>query len=328
MPPKYSLTDHTDTSLPIISIIGPTASGKSKIAIELARHMPIEIISLDSAQIYTDMDIGTAKPDQYIQQQIPHHLINLFNPTTHYSAAQFCEDAQKAAEQITQRGNIPVLVGGTMMYFKALTEGLSALPQANSKLRIKIDELAKENGWPAMHHKLETLDPISAARIKKNDSQRIQRALEICHLTKKPMSTILQQPRISAPIFENMINVALIPSDRSILHQKIAQRFDQMLGQGLVDEVRMIRKKFDVDANMPSMRCVGYRQVYQYLDNKIDVREMHATSLAATRQLAKRQLTWLRSMHKNNNIQTFDCLATNILEKILTFLEENHATKI
>lgn len=313
--------------MPIISIMGSTASGKSTVAIEIAKHLPIEIISVDSAQIYKYMDIGTAKPDQITQHRIPHHLINLIDPTEHYSAAEFCEDAYRAAQQIIHRGNIPVLVGGTMMYFKALTEGLSTLPKANPKLRLEINSQAERNGWEAMHQKLEALDPITAARIKKNDSQRIQRALEVCYLTQQPMSTILQQPKISTPLFENIINVALVPSDRSILHQRIAQRFDKMLDQGLINEVETIRKNFNVSTDMPSMRCVGYRQVYEYLDSKINLPEMHTMSLAATRQLAKRQLTWLRSMNKSRHIQEFDCLAPNISDEILIYLQKSHFIK-
>lgn len=313
----------TNNAPPIISIMGPTASGKSNAAIALAQYLPIEIISVDSAQIYTDMDIGTAKPDIAIQKQIPHHLINLIDPTAHYSAAQFCEATCQATQKIMQRGHIPVLVGGTLMYFNALIEGLSALPNADPQLRAEIDESAAKLGWPTMHQKLAALDPISAARIKQNDSQRIQRALEVCYLTQKPMSVILQQPKTPNPLFKNMINIALIPSERSMLHHRIAQRFDNMLDQGLIDEVKMIRDRYAVDINMPSMRCVGYRQVYQYLNEEINEPEMCAMSHAATRQLAKRQLTWLRSLEKKMTIQTFDCLAENTPDKIYAFLQQN-----
>lgn len=307
----------------IISIMGPTASGKSKAAIALAQYLPIEIVSVDSAQIYTHMDIGTAKPDAAIQQQIPHHLIDLIDPTAHYSAAQFCVETCQAVRQIIQRNHIPVLVGGTLMYFNALIEGLSALPEADPQLRAEIDESAAKLGWSTMHQKLAALDPISAARIKQNDSQRIQRALEVCYLTQKPMSTILQQPKTPNPLFKNMINIALIPSERSMLHHRIAQRFDNMLERGLIDEVKMIRDRYAVDINMPSMRCVGYRQVYQYLNQEINESEMRAMSHAATRQLAKRQLTWLRSLEKKMTIQTFDCLAENTPDKIYAFLQQN-----
>lgn len=309
---------------PAIAIMGPTASGKSRIAMEVAKHYPVEIISVDSAQVYRHMDIGTAKPNAAALALVPHHLIDLIDPTERYSAAQFRSDALDAMQQITERGKIPLLVGGTMLYYRALFDGLSALPAADETLRKQLDEEAKNVGWPAMHIKLNTLDPITAARLKPTDSQRIQRALEICLLTNRPMSALLDEP-INADLPFQFTNIALIPSDRKTLHQRIAERFDAMLNEGLVDEVLSIRKQFNVNADTPAMRCVGYRQVLMFLNNEIKQPEMREMGIIATRQLAKRQLTWLRSM-KNDDINEFDCLAEDLVKQVLTFLSSRLQT--
>lgn len=301
--------------------MGPTASGKSKIAMEVAKHFPVEIISVDSAQVYRHMNIGTAKPDATALATVPHHLIDLIDPTERYSAAQFRSDALDAMHQITQRGKIPLLIGGTMLYFRALQHGLSALPPADEALRSQIDLEAKNAGWPAMHDKLNQLDPITAARLQPTDSQRIQRALEICYLTNKPMSALLDRPTDSNLPFQIM-HVALIPSDRQVLHQRIAQRFETMLHMGLVDEVQYIRKQFNLNADSPSMRCVGYRQAMLYLDNQIRPSALCDMGIAATRQLAKRQLTWLRGM-KNDGLNEFDCLAEDLITQVLKLLHAN-----
>lgn len=303
---------------PAIAIMGPTASGKSHIAMEVAKHYPVEIISVDSAQVYRQMDIGTAKPDAAALANVPHHLIDLIDPTERYSAAQFRSDALDAMQQITQRGKIPLLIGGTMLYYRALFDGLSALPAADEALRKQLDEEAKNIGWPAMHMKLNTLDPTTAARLKPTDSQRIQRALEVCHLSNMPMSALLDQP-LNADLPFQFTNIALIPSDRKTLHLRIAERFDVMLSEGLVNEVQSIREQFNVNANTPAMRCVGYRQVLMFLDNEIKQAEMREMGIIATRQLAKRQLTWLRSM-KSDDINTFDCLADDLITQVRTFL--------
>lgn len=303
---------------PAIAIMGPTASGKSRIAMEVAKHYTVEIISVDSAQVYRHMNIGTAKPNAAALAIVPHHLIDLIDPTERYSAAQFRSDALDAMQQITQRGKIPLLIGGTMLYYRALFDGLSALPAANEALRKQLDEDAKNIGWPAMHRKLNTLDPITAARLKPTDSQRIQRALEVCHLSNMPMSALLDQP-INADLPFQFTNIALIPSDRKTLHQRIAERFDVMLSEGLVNEVQSIREQFNVNANTPAMRCVGYRQVLMFLDNEIKKPEMREMGVIATRQLAKRQLTWLRGM-KAGEINTVDCLADDLITQVLTFL--------
>jgi tRNA dimethylallyltransferase len=248
--------------------------------------------------------------------RVPHHLINLIEPQERYSAAQFLRDALAIMSEITERGNIPLLTGGTMLYFKTLLDGLSTLPSADSGLRGVIEANAEERGWPALHNELSQLDPPSAARIQPTDSQRIQRALEVCYLTGRPMSEILKEPRyVSFPY--RVIKIALIPSDRGVLHQRIAQRFEQMLKRGLIDEVRAIRDKFCLNDESPSMRCVGYRQVWMYLENQIDSEKMREMALAATRQLAKRQLTWLRSM---KGMQEFDCLDENLPEQVRKYL--------
>lgn len=302
--------------------MGPTASGKSKVAMEVAKQFPVEIVSVDSAQVYRQMDIGTAKPDTATLAAVPHHLINLIDPTERYSAAQFRSDALDAMLQITKRRKIPLLIGGTMLYFRALQDGLSTLPPADETMRSKLDLEAQDIGWPAMHDKLNQLDPITAARLKPTDSQRIQRALEVCYLASKPMSVLLDQPNDAALPFQ-ITNIALIPSDRKILHQHIAERFEAMIRIGLIDEVESIRKQFNVNADTPSMRCVGYRQVLMYLNKQIKETEMRNMGIAATRQLAKRQLTWLRGM-KDDELNTFDCLADDLVSQVLTFLRSHH----
>lgn len=304
---------------PAIFLMGPTASGKSKIALEIAENFPVEIISVDSAQVYRRMNIGTAKPDPATLNKIPHHLIDLIDPDQHYSAAQFRHDALHVMHEITRRGKIPLLTGGTMLYFRALREGLSLLPSADRNLRLTLENMANELGWPAMHQKLAELDQETAARIKPTDSQRIQRALEVCYLTQQPMSEILKMPRQSDFPFHT-INIALIPSERSQLHVRIAHRFEAMLKNGLIEEVQVIRGEFpSLDLESPSMRCVGYRQVCLYLNNQISNAELRDMGIAATRQLAKRQLTWLRGM-QTGTVQEFDCLADNLEVQIQHFL--------
>ena len=306
---------------PAIFFMGPTASGKSQIALDIAENFPVEIISVDSAQVYRHMNIGTAKPDPATLSRTPHHLINLIDPDQHYSAAQFRSDALTVMHEITQRNKIPLLVGGTMLYFRALQDGLSLLPSANPDLRLMLENMAKELGWPAMHQKLAALDQETATRIKPTDSQRIQRALEVCHLTQQPMSEILKIPRQTDFPYRK-INITLIPSERSQLHLRIAERFESMLNCGLIEEVQSIRQQFPLlSVESPSMRCVGYRQTCLYLDNQINFTELHDMGIAATRQLAKRQLTWLRSM-KTDAIQEFDCLANDLTTQVQCFLQK------
>ena len=298
----------TDTSPPLppaILLMGPTASGKTGLALALARHLPVEIISVDSALVYQDMDIGTAKPSAEEQAQVPHHLIDIINPLHAYSAAQFAHDARQLMAEITARGRVPLLAGGTMLYFKALQDGLSDLPAADPSVRAELDQLAAERGWPALHAELARIDPATAERLAPNDAQRIQRALEIHRLTGQPMSALIAQ-RQHDPLPWQLLKIALLPSDRSVLHQRIATRFTQMLDAGLLDEVRQLRQRYPgLHTGLPSMRCVGYRQAWHYLDGDIDRQQLIDQGIAATRQLAKRQLTWLRGM---DGLMEVDCL--------------------
>ena len=292
-----------------VAIMGPTASGKTAAALAIAREIPSEIISVDSALVYRGMDIGTAKPSAAELASAPHHLIDIIDPTEAYSVAQFRADTLRLVAEISARGKLPLLVGGTMMYFKGLAEGLDDLPTANPTLRAEIEAEAARIGWPGMHERLRALDPITAARLAPNDAQRINRALEIIELSGRPMSELLLgRPKLELP-FE-LLSFALEPSDRAVLHARIASRFDQMLGKsddgGIVAEVAGLRARGDLHPNLPSMRCVGYRQTWDYLDGKIDRAALRETGIIATRQLAKRQLTWLRAMPERVVI---DCLA-------------------
>jgi tRNA dimethylallyltransferase len=282
---------------PAVFLMGPTASGKTGLAVELVQRLPVEIISVDSALVYRDMDIGTAKPDAATLAAAPHHLIDLIDPTEVYSAARFRDDALMLMADITARGRVPLLVGGTMLYFKALRDGLTHLPQADAGLRVAIEAEAAALGWPALHAELARLDPESGARLLPTDTQRIQRALEVVRLSGRPMSDFWRAGR-EAGLPYRLLAIALVPADRTQLHERIAQRFDTMLGDGLVDEVRNLREKYTLDAAMPSMRCVGYRQVWEYLESEYGLDEMRNRGVFATRQLAKRQLTWLRGMEE------------------------------
>ena len=301
-----------------IFLMGPTASGKTAAAVELARHLPVELISVDSALVYQDMNIGTAKPDAATLAVAPHHLIDLIDPTEVYSAAAFRNDALRLMQEISARGKIPLLVGGTMLYFRALRFGLSDLPQADVEVRENIEQQAARHGWPAMHTELSKVDPQTAARIKPNDSQRIQRALEIYHVSGQPMSALLAlQEEYLFPY--NLIPLALIPSERKLLHDRIATRFADMLKRGLAEELRELQKKYPLNSNMASMRCVGYRQAWQYLAGEIDKSSLLEQGIAATRQLAKRQLTWLRGMQ--DNIE-FDCLDKRLSQQVAATVRE------
>ena len=274
------------------ALLGPTASGKSALAVKLAEKLPVEIVSLDSALVYRGMDIGTAKPGAELRAQVPHHLIDIIDPDESYSAGRWRQDAISTVEDIFNRKKVPLLVGGTMLYYRALVAGLDALPQADARVRAEIDTLAAERGWPAVHAELARVDPAAAQRIKPNDPQRIQRALEVWKLTGKPLSSLQGAARPALP-FE-VKGIALLP-ERALLHQRIEKRFDGMLRLGLVDEVKALREKYRLDAAMPSMRAVGYRQVWEYLEGHYGKEILREKAVAATRQLAKRQLTWLRS---------------------------------
>lgn len=301
---------------PALLLMGPTASGKTATALELARVLPCEIVSVDSALVYKGMDIGTAKPDRETLARFPHHLIDVIEPHETYSAARFRDDALALMREITERGRIPLLVGGTMLYFKALVEGLNELPEADPMIRLVIDTMAQEQGWPAVHAKLMELDPQTAARLEPADAQRVQRALEIYYISGKTMGELLQKPRyVYFPY--SPIKIALMPEDRSALHERISRRFEAMLEQGLVEEVSRLREEYGLDAAMPSMRCVGYRQAWQHLNGELGREALREQGIAATRQLAKRQLTWLRAM---DDVVAFDCFADDLPAQVLEYV--------
>lgn len=308
---------------PAIFLMGPTASGKTGAAVELLQRLPVELISVDSALVYRDMDIGTAKPDAATLELAPHHLIDIIAPTEAYSAAQFRADALRLMTGITSRSKVPLLVGGTMLYFKALQGGLGELPQADPAVRARLDAEALQTGWPAMHARLAKIDPETAARLMPTDSQRIQRALEVCELSGKTMTQLFEEhsaEQASTALPYRLLKLALVPSDRSVLHQRIALRFEQMLQVGLIDEVKALRAKYPaLTADLPSMRCVGYRQTWQYLDGEFGLVELREKGVAATRQLAKRQLTWLRGME---DAVEFDCLDEAVNEKLFNYINQ------
>ena len=306
------------TTIPTVLLMGPTASGKSALALSLAERFPVEIVSVDSAQVYRGMDIGTAKPDAATRARIPHHLIDVIPPTEAYSAGRFQADALAPITSIRSPGRLPLLVGGTMLYFKTLNEGLSALPPANPALRSAIDARAATLGWRALHDELARVDPAMAARLDPADGQRIQRALEVFELTGQPLSA-LQGRRESGSTIGNALALALLPVDRARLHAEIAQRFDAMLRAGLVAEVGALRTRYPLHVNMPSMRCVGYRHAWQHLEGAIDVSTMRAKGIAATRQLAKRQMTWLRAM----SAARFDPGAPGTLDAVTRLLVDS-----
>ena len=303
---------------PVVCLLGPTASGKTAAALALAARTPVEIISLDSALVYREMDIGTAKPTRDELASVPHHLIDIIDPADSYSAAQFVTDAERLIAEIRARGRAPLIVGGTMLYYKALTQGLNDLPQADATLRAELDALAAERGWPALHAMLAEVDPVTAARLAPNDAQRIQRALEIFRLSGQPMSALLAR-QADARTFTGAADaryrvIALEPSDRAVLHARISERFDAMLAGGLIDEVQRLRARGDLHLGLPSMRCVGYRQVWEFLDGACDAATMRERGIAATRPLAKRQLTWLRGMPSRRVIA---CDAPDALQQVL-----------
>ncbi len=284
-----------------IFLMGPTASGKTALAIELCQRLPVEVISVDSALIYRGMDIGTAKPNQDELSQAPHHLIDILDPSLPYSAADFRRDALNVMGEITARGNIPLLVGGTMLYFKALLEGLSPLPSADQAIREEIENIAREQGWSEVHRRLAEVDPVAAARIHPNDPQRLSRALEVYLISGQTLTEMTQTAGEELPY--NVFQFAIAPQDRKILHERIEQRYHLMLDAGFEEEVRALYNRGDLHADLPSIRCVGYRQMWSYLDGEIDYDEMVYRGICATRQLAKRQITWLRGW---DNIHRLD----------------------
>jgi tRNA dimethylallyltransferase len=315
-----------------LGLAGPTASGKTAAALAIAREHACEIISVDSALVYRGMDIGTAKPSAAELAQVPHHLIDIRDPLHAYSAAEFVRDARHLIIDITARGKLPLLVGGTMLYFKALFDGLDDMPAANPAVRAVLEQEAAEKGWPALHAELACVDPVTAARLAPADSQRIQRALEVYRLTGKPLSHFHSAKSAIEEIANYSYStrpgvlISLEPSDRSWLHQRIAQRFDAMLEQGFVDEVRALRQRGDLHPDLPSMRCVGYRQVWEALDAHaasgstapVPMAETRELGIIATRQLAKRQITWLRSMPQRQVVQAD---ASDTLQNVLMLVQ-------
>ncbi|NTV94957.1 MAG: tRNA (adenosine(37)-N6)-dimethylallyltransferase MiaA [Thiobacillus sp.] len=300
---------------PAVFLMGPTASGKTDLAVALARRFPLEVISVDSALVYRGMDIGTAKPDAATLAACPHHLVDVVEPTERYSAGRFRDDVLPLIAEITARGRIPFLVGGTMLYFKALKDGLDDLPPADPGIRAEIEARAAELGWPALHAELAGQDPASAARIKPNDAQRIERALEVYRLAGRPLSQLHGEAGARLPY--RLIEMALLPPERAELHRRINVRFRAMLDAGLADEVRRLRERYRLGPELPSMRCVGYRQAWRYLDGEIDMEQLYETGAAATRQLAKRQLTWLRSWR---DAQLFDSTRPDLVETASAWL--------
>ena len=278
-----------------IFLMGPTASGKTALGCELSERFPLELISVDSALVYRGMDIGTAKPDAATLKRYPHALIDIRDPEQPYSAADFCADALLAMQQITARGRVPLLVGGTGLYFRALQQGLSDLPEADPEIRGRLSAEAQQVGWPALHARLAGLDPDAAKRIGSNDAQRLQRALEVIELTGRPLSVLQRSAAGSTAFPWRVLKLALLPPDRGVLHARIAQRFDAMLAAGFLDEVRSLRARGDLHADLPAIRAVGYRQAWEHLDGMTDLAEFRDRGIFATRQLAKRQITWLRS---------------------------------
>ena len=308
-----------------VAIMGPTASGKTAAALAIAQQIPSEIISVDSALVYRGMDIGTAKPTRAERAAAPHHLIDIIDPLDAYSVAQFRTDTLRLVGEIVARGRLPLLVGGTMLYFKGLADGLDDLPQADPAMRAELEAEAARVGWPAMHARLRELDPFTAARLAPHDAQRIQRALEVTALAGRPMSELLALREKTVLPFD-LLSFALEPSDRAVLHARIAQRFDLMLDESgddnLIAEVETLRRRGDLHPGLPAMRCVGYRQAWDYLDGNIDYKTLRETGIIATRQLAKRQMTWLRSMPERVVI---DCLAPDVAAQMLARIAERRA---
>ena len=303
--------------LPAILLMGPTAAGKSALALALAERYGGEIVSVDSAQVYRGMDIGTAKPGAATRARVRHHLIDLIDPSEAYSAAQFRRDALAAIAEARGRSGVPILCGGTMLYFKALTEGLSALPSADPQLRASLDARAAHEGWPALHAELSRVDPATAARLEPTDAQRIQRALEVWHVAGVPLSE-MQGRRERSEEVGPLIRIALLPSDRGRLHRDIALRFDAMLTRGLIDELRALRRRYALTPDLPSMRSVGYRQAWAHIEGEINAAEFRARGIAATRQLAKRQFTWLRATQATS----FDPHSAQAANQVIHFVGE------
>ncbi len=300
------------------ALLGPTASGKSGLAMQLAARLPIEIVSVDSGQVYRGMDIGTAKPSGEERARVPHHLIDVVAPTERYSAGQFRDEAIATVHQIVARGRIPLLVGGTMLYYRALAHGIDPLPVAHAEIRAAIGDEALRRGWPALHAELAKVDPASAQRIRSNDAQRIQRALEVFRAAGRPISALQSGTRAAPPF--RVRSFALMPQDRAALHATIARRFDAMLSAGLIEELEALRAAYPLEASMTSMRCVGYRQVWEHLEGRYDRPTLREKASAATRQLAKRQMTWLRSL---DDVELLDPDRPSLVDELAARIESD-----
>ena len=295
----------------VITLRGPTASGKTDIAISLIKQLPIEIVSVDSVMVYRGLNIGSAKPNDQILDQFPHHLINISDPENNYSLGKFFKDVNKAIQVIIEKKKIPILVGGTMMYFNILSKGLSNLPSSDDEIRKKIERQAEAVGWPELHKKLSKVDPLSATKIKPNDKQRIQRALEVIELTGKPLSKFFKDQKNTEDY--NFFNISLFPNNRDRLYQKINSRFSEMLNDGLVDEVKGLLESTNLNSSNNSMKSIGYREICVFLENKLSLKEAEHNATMATRRLAKRQITWLRSIKDHNS---YDIFEKNLIQKI------------
>lgn len=307
-------------SLPqCVFLMGPTASGKTGLAVEMVKHFPMDIISVDSALIFRGMDIGTAKPDAATLKAAPHRLIDIRDPAESYSAAEFCEDALREMQAITRAGRIPLLVGGTMLYFRSLEHGLSDLPAADPEVRAELEQQASEIGWAAMHDILQQKDPLAASRIHPNDPQRIQRALEVINISGQAMSELQVQSQGLSLAYQ-IHKFIVSPEDRALLHRRIEQRFDLMMQAGFMDEMKSLHGRSDLNTDLPSMRAVGYRQAWKFLEGNCTADEMRERAIAATRQLAKRQLTWLR---RENASIFYDLQVRDVQDKLLTTLGES-----
>ncbi len=305
--------------------MGPTACGKTDLAISLTQHLPADIISVDSALVYRGMDIGTAKPTKAELAIAPHRLIDVCDPAQAYSTGQFCADSLREIDAIVSKNRVPLLVGGTMLYFHKLLFGLAELPTADEEIRAQLANEAEKTGWAAMHEKLQRVDPVAASKIKPQDPQRISRALEVFMLTGKPISVLQENNALPLLSEYRVITIALIPDDRAWLHHNIAARFQKMLDAGFLDEMRLLKARSDMHAQLPSMRVVGYRQAWEYLEGKIDLNTMIEKATAATRQLAKRQMTWLRSW---NALTVFDPQNPQLKDDVLRYLLERINTSL
>ena len=306
-----------------VFLLGPTASGKTAVALALAERFPVEIVSVDSAQVYRGMDVGTAKPTGEERERVAHHLIDIVDPDEAYSAGRFRGDALRIAADIHARGNVPVLAGGTMLYFRALTRGLAELPSAQPVIRRDIEARAARSGWPSLHAELAKVDPTAAARIEPNDAQRIQRALEVFEHSGRPLSDFHARESAAELPFE-ALRIALEPGERGVLHRRIEERFRAMLAQGLVAELEGLRSRYELSEQLPAMRCVGYRQAWDVLEGRAPADTLQARGAAATRQLAKRQLTWLRAM---DDVERFDCLRPDLARAVAERVERFLATQ-